>query len=311
LSDFLFIEEIPDNLKTDYSRSIFHEQAHLKLQSLSGWISFGLFNSKEQILLAEVHVHSKNGVALSPFRSPFGSFLFSEKLQPAYLTKFIGDVKEALMRKGVSKIYFRNSPDSYFPLKHKLIEHALNESGFVKAGSENTACILVDQVEFVKKLQETQRWRLNKAHKQKFCFDLLPISSWGSVYDFIKKCRDKKSYSLSMNAEEVSALVMKFPDKILLPVVMADTKIIAAALCIKVYDHVLYTFYYDHDFSYNAYSPVIMLMEGLYTYCRTCSISLIDLGTAMVEGEEKESLMDFKLSLGARLFQKNSYEIIL
>jgi predicted N-acyltransferase len=227
------------------------------------------------------------------------------------LVKFIRDVKEALKRTGISKITVKNYPTSYFPLLTNRLELALSEAGFIKSISENTACILVDQVEYVKKLQETQRWRLNKAHKQQFKFELLSISNWNLVYDFIKKCRDEKSYTLSMSSEEVGAIVKEFPDRMLLPVVFADDKIIAAALCIKVYDHVLYTFYYDHDSEFNAHSPVIMLMEGLYTYCRTHSISVIDLGTAMVNGEEKKSLMDFKLSLGANLFQKNSYEIRL
>lgn len=311
MSDFLFIEGIPDNLKTDYSRSIFHEQTHLKLQSSSGWASFGLFNSKDQILLAEIHVHCNNRLAVSPYRSPFGSVLFSEKLQVDYLIKFIGDVKEYLKLKGISKIYFKNSPDSYYPLTNRQLDYVLNESGFLKVVAENTACVLVDHVEYVKKLQETQRWRLNKAHKQQFIFDLLPTSKWNLIYDFIKKCRGEKNYTLSLSSEEVGALVKEFPDKILLPVVLVDNKIIAAALCIKVYGHVLYTFYYDHDSEYNSYSPIVMLMEGLYSFCKTHTISIIDLGTAMVNGEEKKSLMDFKLSLGARLFQKNSYEITL
>lgn len=311
MSDYLFTEGIPNNLKTDYSRSIFHEPAHLKLQSLSGWASFGLLDAHKQILLAEVHFHINDSFAKSPLSSPFGSFLFSEKLSQPELLFFVSAVIDALKTKGVNVIVIKNSPQCYYPKNVIQLEEVIKKIGFKRLVTERSACILIEDGVYANKLHGAQRWRLNKAHRQKFSFEIADSSKWTMVYKFLKNCRDEKKYELSMTQDKVGDLIDQFPNRILLPVVLLGDEVVAAALCIRVYDHVLYTFYYDHNSKFNAISPVILLIDGLYSYCKQNSIAIIDLGTAMVMGSEKKSLMDFKLNLGAKAFDKNSFEINL
>jgi hypothetical protein len=92
--------------------------------------------------------------------------------------------------------------------------------------------------------------------------------------------------------------------------VFQDDKVVAASIAIRVTTQVLYNFYCDHDNQYDAVSPVVFLIEGIYQYCASQKIPLLDLGTSAVAGKPNFGLLEFKMRLHGQptaklTFQKN------
>jgi hypothetical protein len=85
-------------------------------------------------------------------------------------------------------------------------------------------------------------------------------------------------------------------------------RLVAASICIRVSNEVLYDFYHDHDALYDNFSPIVFLVKGIHDYCCSNNIRLIDLGTAMIGNKVNTGLMEFKLKLGADHAVKYSFE---
>jgi hypothetical protein len=94
--------------------------------------------------------------------------------------------------------------------------------------------------------------------------------------------------------------VEAFADEFVFFEVMKGYERTAASIAIRVANDILYNFYSAHHSRYDAWSPVVMLIEGMYGWCQQQGIRLLDLGTSAVDNQPNFSLLDFKLRLGAQ-----------
>jgi len=305
LTAYSFQEGIPVGFESDFEISIFHDQKHLRLQSLTDWHSFSLTN--EKAIHAIVHVHLDGVEATSPLKSPFGSILFSEKVSFEQLLEFIKFAEQKLQERGIRKLLLKSSPEIYNPKKAELLQRALKESGYQIKQEETSAVIEAGVKSYDKILHRSKKTRLNRGYAREFDFRQLPSDRLEKVYNFLKACREEKGYSLSMPLEELQKVIDTFQDRFFLHAVMYRNQLIAASVSIQVMSHVLYTFYYDHANEFDQTSPVVYLCDGLYKFCQQRKIKLLDLGTSNVEGKLVESLLNFKLSLGAKPSRKLTF----
>jgi hypothetical protein len=107
---------------------------------------------------------------------------------------------------------------------------------------------------------------------------------------------------------EIKTVCDHFPDKFHLFGVFDNNALAAASISIVLNNAVLYNFYSAHARQYDALSPVVGLMEGIYEFCQGEKIRLIDLGTSALQGRPNFTLLDFKLNLGATPTQKLTFE---
>ena len=110
-----------------------------------------------------------------------------------------------------------------------------------------------------------------------------------------------------MSLQALQKVSQEFPGHFLLSVVKDGEKIVAANISIRVNSKVLYNFYHDHVNEYDAISPVVILNEGLYEYCQCEGLQLLDLGTSTRDGKVNESLLEFKIRLGAQTSRKLTF----
>jgi hypothetical protein len=110
-----------------------------------------------------------------------------------------------------------------------------------------------------------------------------------------------------MAKEDFLKTFAAFPGRYPLFAVMANGKICAAAISILVTGDILSNFLVNQEGVYNKLSPSVLLMEGIYDYCRRHDVTLFDLGTSALNGEPNFSLLDFKLHLGAIPVSKLSF----
>jgi len=253
-------------------------------------------NGKQVIAALQFHVQNK--VARSPAKAPFGSVECRNDLNPKLLFRFLQWVELRLKEKGVSEIYIKNPPRAYAPQKLSLVETFLLNQKFVVYEAEAGAVITVIDRPFHEGIRPSEILRRRQAQQAGFRFERLALEECEEVYQFISGCHSEKGYEMSMTREALLKTVRKFPERYFLFAVIKEEKIVAAAVSILVKKHILYNFIVNHEKSYNQWSPPVLLMEGIYEFCRHNGIGLLDLGTSALEGAPKFTLLDFKLRMG-------------
>lgn len=245
-----------------------------------------------------MHVHLDGEEARSPLRAPFGSVEVSSKLAPQTLFDFITFVEEQVRSHGVSVFSIKNPPRAYDPDLIPLLETFLLNKKYVVSCAEAGAVVHVTGNAFEQVIRHSEALRLRQARQAAFEFVLLPEKDLAEVYRFIETCHREKGYPMSISLDKLRESVHRFPDRYVLSAVKDQGLMRAAAVSIRVTEGVLYNFLVNHEKRFNALSPPVMLMEGLYGYCRANGIALFDLGTSARGSVPNFPLLDFKLRLG-------------
>lgn len=307
MEDYLFQEGFPSGLIAEFETDIFLSQQHLQLQASSGWISFVAINKKSDTVEALVHYHLEARLAKTPYRSPYGSFLFSNNVSLDKLSAFVNFTDQKLKDKGAKSILLRNAPDAYDTEKSERLRNSLFHNGYEVELEEVGTVIPVGKDSFELLLHRSHKKKLKKCREGGFVFQFLSLDHLEEVYDFLKAVREEKNYPLSMSLDEIKRTTNVFPGNYLLSVVTDKEKIIAANISIRVNSRVLYNFYHDHLSLYDAVSPVVLLNEGLYNYCQQHGLTLLDLGTSTINGEPDSELITFKVRLGGQPTRKLTF----
>lgn len=307
MEDYLFQEGFPSGLPTDFETDIFLSPQHLQLQASSGWVSFVAVNKKSEQIEALIYYHLEGTLAKTPYRSPYGSFVFSKNSSSDFLQAFINLTEQKLKDKGVKSVLIRNAPDAYDPEKSERLKNTLIQLAYKIELEEISTVIPVGKDSFESSLHRSHKKKLKKCREGKFVFQFLSVDHLEEVYGFLKTVREEKNYTLSMSLDELKKTADAFPDNYLLSVVKDKEKIIAANISIRVNSRVLYNFYHDHLSLYDVVSPVILLNEGLYDYCQQHGFKLLDLGTSTINGKPDPELITFKVRLGGQPAHKLTF----
>jgi hypothetical protein len=296
-----------DESRLAFQADLFHTTKHLLLQAREGWMT-GIAVDAAGRIHALVPVHVQDGIACSPYRAPYGSVIFAESFTEENLNDLLTVVEQRLNHLGVHTLQLKQAPVRYTPEHHARCERVLLQRGYRVVLEETTAIIEISDAAFESGLHRSKKSRLNKALSAGCTFRFVGLEHLDKVYQFLAACRAKKNYSLSMTYPELHATVYAFPERFVLAVVEHEQRWIAASVAIQVNRKVLYHFYYDHHDAYDALSPVVLLTQGLYRYCRRNAIELLDMGTSMLHGAVNQPVLNFKLDLGATPSYKRTFE---
>jgi hypothetical protein len=296
-----FHEGSPGELPLNFDTGIFHDPKHLDLQTPAGWTVFYIWSGNS--IDGVVHFHVENDQATSPYRSPFGSFIFSDALTEDDLEKFILFCEAQLRNRNIKTITLKNQPEIYSP-QNTMLANSLFKLKYKVEFEETSAVIEITEKSFDSGLHKSEKKRLRKCKDSGLVFEQAELNQLQKIYMFLEACRKEKGYALSMSYNEIQKLAQTFPERIMLTTVIDGNKIVAANISIRVYEHVLYNFYHDHSGEYDQLSPVVLLNEGLYLFCQQNKIQFLDLGTSMIDGKLNKSLFTFKVNLGAKPSRK-------
>lgn len=306
---FEFIEgSLPRGFRPDYISFLYNENRHRVLQSKSGWHSYYIVRKDKKTVYAEAHFCCVDQVAHSPFRAPFGSITFSEVLPVEQLYNFISFVEGHLKKTGAQRIIIKNYPEIYSPISHNVLTVLFFNHNFKISNAELDACISIDDSEFESKLETWEKRRLKQAEKAELKFNTVPQKQLSKFYHFILQCREERGQSLSMDFKSLQKTVNAFPAEFILFGVYRNSSLVAASICIRVNQEIIYNFYSAHSKSSDSLSPVVFMFEGIYNWCRKQSVTLLDLGTSALGGKPNFSLIDFKLRVGGIPTMKLTFE---
>jgi lipid II:glycine glycyltransferase (peptidoglycan interpeptide bridge formation enzyme) len=102
-------------------------------------------------------------------------------------------------------------------------------------------------------------------------------------------------------------LIQIFPQSYKLFSVSMKNEMVAATVCVKVKDSILYNFLPAHNSSFNMYSPMVFLMEKIYQYTSEKKIRFIDLGVSSINNNPQKGLIRFKERLGSKAVGKLTF----
>ena len=308
MEDFIFIKgRVPDGFKLDYEISLFNLDEHRLLQSNGEWISYHIIKEKKKIAVAGIHFHVSDGIASSPYRSPFGSIDASPDVEPSALFQFLQFIESDLLERGVKNIVIKNPPTLYNPELQTLLQVFLSNLGYQITTAEPGAILIVDK----SGEQLSANWekrKIKQAHDKDLELRHEEKRELKLIYDFIRNRRVQKGYPSSMTFDDLQRTVNNFPDRFLLSSVYQQGLMVAASICVRCNPHVLYHFYSDHNTSDKSTNPTVFLIRSLYQYCLENGIRLFDLGTSSLDGFPNFGLLNFKMRLGASPTTKFTFQ---
>lgn len=299
LETHFFKGNFPEGYRYDFDPFLFNLPANLSLQDREGWISFYAVRTERKLVKGHVHFHIQDGIAVSPYRNPFGCFEFSDALTPKELYDFIRYVEEGLQKRDVSRIEIKCYPQLYHGARAAMLSTFLVNHGFKVQSAELSACIQVSPSKLFESLSSWEKRKLRQQRKSELRFSQVPMTRFREVYHFIESCRLERKQSLSMTIGQLEAVVKTFPDAFILFGAFDNQAFAAASISIRINKTILYNFYSAHAKLYNNLSPVVGMVEAMYEYCQQEGITLLDLGTSSLRAKPNFALLDFKINLGA------------
>jgi len=307
-----FIEgNLPKGYSEGYEIALFNQEVHRQGQSPERWVCFHAMREDKKNVLASIFFLLESNTAFSPRAAPFGSFELADEITTSQLFEFIGFCETRLRKHGIQKVEIKGYPEQYDLRHHNVLSVLLFNHGYSITLAELGACIAVDETSFGNKINKWERRKLKQAHKAGLTFNLCSLKEVKSIYDFINQCRKEKGHALSMSYDDLAKTVKSLDRNFYCFAVYHQATLVAASISIKVKKKILYNFYSAHSRTSDELSPVVFLMEGIYTWCQAHRFEVLDLGTSALGGKPNFSLLDFKLRLGANPTMKLTFEKIL
>lgn len=238
--------------------------------------------------------------AISPAAAPFGSVEFVQTLPDSVLSSFIDALTSEARSTGVPALRLVNYPHCYAPEQAHRLTEQLDQRNFRVAAAEPTFYLPVTHEAFEDTIDASERRRLQKCRRAGFT-----VSQWhrpdvDTVTAFLVETRQQQGYKLLLPPDRLRNLLHTFPTKFAVFVVNDGPVTAALTVTVRVRDDILYNFLPASDPAYHAYSPMVLLTDGLFGYCQQQQIRLLDLGTSLNGNRQpKHSLMRFKRNLGA------------
>lgn len=287
----------------------FNEPEHLRQQTVGSYQLLSALNKCSGQADARCAFVVQSGKAVSPGAAPFGSVEFSETLPEAVLDSFINRLVDEAQLAGAESLRLGNYPACYAPVQTERLRAALAKHGFDLIQQYPTYFLPVSSTSAEQHFAPAERRRLRKCQWAGFQFSQLISPKFDQVVEFLQRTHRQKGYSLTLSPDKLTHLLRRFPDHFKIFTVTDDLLVIALSVAIQVRPDILYTFMLASDPDYASFSPMVLLIDGLFGYCQQQDIRLLDLGTSLDRnGQPKPGLIRFKRHLGAKESPKYIFE---
>jgi len=156
------------------------------------------------------------------------------------------------------------------------------------------------------RMHNMEKRRLRKCQREGLNFLREPSECLAKGYKFVLKCRQEKGWKLSMTGAQFNDITSLIPEYYYFFSVYHQQHRVAAAICVRPAKDILYVFYPGSLQAYQQYSPMTLLLKGIYQFCQEQQIRLLDLGTS-----EQPGLIHFKAHMGGQSSFKHTYQLYL
>lgn len=274
---------------------LFNQPAHARLQGGEAWAAEW---RKGQRIEARLLFFRQGQALYSPLRAPFGSVEMRQGLSYASLYAFLEAFEAFCRQEGFQSLRLGHYPLGYAP-EAPLLVQVLWALGYHSTCIDLCQHLPVSAQVFAEGLHTSEKRRLRKCTAAGFVFEEWKNPDLAQVYAFVKACRLRKGFPISMSEEAFQALWQHFPEAHRVFCVKDGAEIAALSVTIAVNKQILYNFYPADHPDYLAFSPTVFLMQGIYEFAQKNKFNLLDLGISTEQGRPNQGLIRFKECLGA------------
>jgi hypothetical protein len=294
-------------IPTCFQTYLFNEPFHINKQPCEEKYTFYLLHQKTKQAHARFTLFVEETKGFSPCRGPFGSIEFNSQLPVQHLDAFVEYINAFAREIGLQQLAIKSYPFCYQPESSALLSAALLRQKYQLLYTDINYHLPVTQKEFTNGLHLSEKRRLQKCIEKGLVFIEEADPDLPLIYKLIVDSRTRKGYPVSMSFDDFSQLFDDFPG--IYKVFTVRDKQTIAAMTVGVYinQKILYYFLPAHLAAYDAYSPMVLLMQGLYIYCQNNHVELLDLGISTDKSVPNYGLMRFKQNLGASVSLKLSF----
>lgn len=287
---------------------LFNSDRYLHCHDQSKLFRFVLL--KEEQVLMETHLMVENNEAFNPPKASFGGIEYTDQLEESQLEEFLKGLKGWGRKNGIRKISLK-CPSGMCHPKQPWLEKLLLERGFQLTVQEVNQHIEISEEPFVNRIKANEKRRLRKCMEAGFKFKLMTRSDLPQAYKIIVDTRKRRGFPVTMEFEALDKMFKELPEHYLLFGLYSRERLISVVVSILVRRNILYNFYPGDDAQYRDHSPMVMLLDGIYRYCQTNELNVLDLGISSVNGVLNPGLHRFKRNCGAVDSWKCSYYLQL
>ncbi|SFP83696.1 hypothetical protein [Hymenobacter arizonensis] len=290
---------------------LYLQPAHQALQPDGGPVlSCYLEDLEAGRTVAQLHLAlaPEQGTARSPAQAPFGAVQLAPGLSTSQVHALLNEADKALHQRGIHALHLRSYPFAYDPAGAAVLAETLRQRHYrVTLAEQNYH--LDPKRTYESSLHPSERRRLQKCRRHGLHFEQEPPFLLPAAYAFIQACRQERGQELSLPLERVQELFRRFPrEHFLFSVRQPNGDWAALTVAIRVHEQVLYNFYPASPLRCNAFSPVVMLNEGLHAFAKASDMRVLDLGTSTLDSGPNASLLRFKRHLGGVAGLRLSWE---
>jgi predicted N-acyltransferase len=211
-----------------------------------------------------------------------------------------------LQKEKVTSLSITMPPDGYDFETGFLLAKILQNHGF-QLGFQDLNFHLDVNSDFKKHLHRSERWKLNKSIRAEYIFHKVEKPDWDLAFRLLNESRERKGFRLSMDQKSLEEAFNIFPDRYQLFAVVKEEETVAIAITLKINKEILYIFYTADLLKHRKLSPVVLLHNGIYQFCQSERIQLLDLGTSSLKGQVNSGVANFKRNLGGIASLKNTF----
>ena len=302
-------DRLPFGYAFNFDNYLFNKLRHINTRGIEDRADYFLVNNVKKRIEGKIHFSLKDNIAYSPYKSLFGSFEFSPRVHPGLLSDFWTFIEQDLISRKTEAVHITSFAECYAPKKVQIVKEMLDRAGFTISLQAVNHHLSVNENSLEERMHPMEVRRLSKCRSAGFVFDEEPEGSADEIYDYLLQCRLEQGLQISISREQWHEYLELFPQNYPFFTVRRGNEIMAATIAIRVHRQILYSFLPGSLKKHRHFSPTVMLNEGLYNYCRSLGVELLDLGISTEKnGKDKKSLIAFKERIGGEKSFKYFFE---
>lgn len=298
----------PLSFEKQKAKALYNSLAHLYTQGEDSFYSFYVVEEGNDNALAWIHFSKINQTLISLPRAPFGGIESRQESSDTAIQFLLECIQDYALKYQLSSVSIKSPVNCYLSRETTVYHELYRANGFEVSQDLVNHVIPVTAAPFESLISNSEVRRLRKCRRSAFIVKQLNHPSPDEIYGFLAQTRKSKGYPLTISLEMVRNLFISFPEEVLVFAVFNSREIIGLTIAVKVKKDVLYNFQPATSPDYQNFSPMVLLTEFLYSYCRHNDISFLDLGTSCDHhGIPKPGLVKFKENLGGTPFRKYTF----
>lgn len=295
----------------NFLRIFFLRRDFLHYQSLifdKRIVCVGVMSEVDGSLAAYLILAEKDGYWQSPITGAFGGVSVKKGAPISVVDFLVEGLPRFLLNEGPVRSITIRLPPACFPDDSAIIANVLHRNNWKILDFDLNYHLIINSVEkFMAGLGDTKRKFIRRLEASGAHFDKVDHAMLEAVYLVIQQNRLEQGYPMTMSLEAIADLVKNFPNDIYLFAVTLNSRMIASAICIRINPQYLYVFYWAEMPDSRKESPVLFLAKGIYAYCVTNGLEVMDIGTSSLSSVPNYGLCAFKASLGCLVTLKSTY----